>query len=428
MKRFSLRGLWGLVAAQLLGAFNDNLYKMIVTLAAAEAAIAVGGDSSYLSLSGVLFVLPYVLLSAYAAAVADRFDKRDLLIAAKVAEIAIVGIAAAAFLSGSIEAMLATLFLLAAQATFFSPAKYGYVAESLPVSGLSRANGVLESTRYAAVILGTAVGGFLMTLWADRPELICLVLMTLAVAGALASLAIRRTRPKRANRPARFKPWSEIADGIRRVIQSREMSLAVGGITCLESLSTLVLLDIVLFGKATLGLDDLHIGLIGGAVGIGATAGSLGAGRLSNGRPALGLSLIGVLGVALTLPIIAAAGNGFVSTAAIVGAVGVFGGLALVPLMTLLQHAAPAQEKGRFIAINNLANMTGVLIASGGLWLLHDVCGLSARWILAVAGVAALPLVVVLARRAARQDATAWLGCIGARLSPRPRYPSNAAY
>ena len=51
--------------------------------------------------------------------------------------------------------MLAVLFLMAVQSTFFSPAKYGIVPEALPAEDLSRANGLLEMSTFVAIVLGT---------------------------------------------------------------------------------------------------------------------------------------------------------------------------------------------------------------------------------------------------------------------------------
>ena len=60
------------------------------------------------------------------------------------------------------------LFLIALQATFFSPAKYGILPEMLPDRDLSRANGVLEMSTFVAIVLGTAIGGFMFDAWRDQ--------------------------------------------------------------------------------------------------------------------------------------------------------------------------------------------------------------------------------------------------------------------
>ena len=70
---------------------------------------------------------------------------------------------------GVIWPMLAVLFLMAVQATFFSPAKYGIVPEALPAEDLSRANGLLEMSTFVAIVLGTVVGGELFELWHGEP-------------------------------------------------------------------------------------------------------------------------------------------------------------------------------------------------------------------------------------------------------------------
>lgn len=59
---------------QFLGAFNDNLYKMIVSLVAVRAAAEAGGGK-YLALAGAVFVLPFLLFAGYAGQLADRYSK-----------------------------------------------------------------------------------------------------------------------------------------------------------------------------------------------------------------------------------------------------------------------------------------------------------------------------------------------------------------
>src|SRR5262249_4339210 len=148
----------GLFLTQLLGAFNDNLFKIVVSLLALDTA-AVGHSGGYLSVAGAVFMTPYLMFSGYAGYAADVFDKRRVLILVKAFEIVIMALAFAALASGRIALLLSVLFLLGAQATFFSPAKYGIVPEMLPEALWPRANGFLEFGRYAAVILGTALCG-----------------------------------------------------------------------------------------------------------------------------------------------------------------------------------------------------------------------------------------------------------------------------
>ena len=123
------QGFSALPGAQLLGAFNDNLCKIVVSLIAVATAFGVDAGGRYLSLAGAV---SYILLSGYAGVVADVHDKRTILIASRVIEVAVMALALAALIAGRIEALLATLFLMAVQSVFFSPAKVGPAEHTTP--------------------------------------------------------------------------------------------------------------------------------------------------------------------------------------------------------------------------------------------------------------------------------------------------------
>jgi acyl-[acyl-carrier-protein]-phospholipid O-acyltransferase/long-chain-fatty-acid--[acyl-carrier-protein] ligase len=122
------RFLW----MQFLNAFNDNVYKLVVSLLAVLVATSRAGSGTYLSLAGFIFVAPFLLFSGYAGQLADKFEKRSVVVITKAFEIAAMTFALFALVSGSIEWMLAVLFFTATQAAFFSPAKYGIVPELVP--------------------------------------------------------------------------------------------------------------------------------------------------------------------------------------------------------------------------------------------------------------------------------------------------------
>lgn len=386
--------LRALIFAQALGTFNDNVLKMVVSLIVVDRALGSGGGSATLSLSGAAFVLPYLLFSHCAGQLADRFSKHRVLIVSKLAEVAIVSAAVAAVWLDRIDLMIAALFLMAAQSTFFSPAKYGILPEILAPAELSRANGLIESTRYLALILGTAMGGMLVAAPGHRLTLIGTVLIGTALTGALASLWITRVPPSGAVGRFRLNPWHGIGGEVRRVLANRPVSFAVTGITCLELVGCLVLLDMILVAKTVLGLEDHQVGLLGACVGLDAGLGSYCSGRLSGLRVRPALSFLGAIGVASALMVLSVAVD-IHATGIAFFAVGLFGGAALVPLYALLQREAGAQEKGQIIATNNFLNMAGVFLASGSLWLLHDLAGLHPQEILLWSGAALMLLTAI---------------------------------
>jgi acyl-[acyl-carrier-protein]-phospholipid O-acyltransferase/long-chain-fatty-acid--[acyl-carrier-protein] ligase len=147
-----------LLTAQFSGALNDNLFRMVASLFAVALAGS-GKGSGYVALAGVLFIAPYLALSGLAGRLADTLGKRPLLIAAKFAELLVMALAMFAFYLRSIELVLLALFLMAAQSTFFSPARYGILPDIVSRRDLSRANGLGEMSMFWAILLGNGLGG-----------------------------------------------------------------------------------------------------------------------------------------------------------------------------------------------------------------------------------------------------------------------------
>src|SRR5580693_10432404 len=84
------RGFQSFLWTQFLGAFNDNVYKMIVSVGAVELAANQALGARYLALSGAVFVLPFLLFAGYAGQIADRFSKTRVLQVTKAFEILVM--------------------------------------------------------------------------------------------------------------------------------------------------------------------------------------------------------------------------------------------------------------------------------------------------------------------------------------------------
>jgi acyl-[acyl-carrier-protein]-phospholipid O-acyltransferase/long-chain-fatty-acid--[acyl-carrier-protein] ligase len=383
------RGLQPFLWTQFLGAFNDNLFKIVVSMLAVHAAAHASGGWQ-LSLVGFVFTLPFLLFSGYAGRVADVYSKRSVLVVTKSLEIVAAALGLFAFLSGRLELTYAVLFLIALQATFFSPAKYGILPELLPDSDLSRANGVLEMSTFVAIVAGTAIGGYMFDVWRDRLWIVGLVVVAVAVIGTLTSVRIPRVPAAAPGRSIGANPWSEIYAGLRRLWSNRVLWLTVVGISYFWFLGALLQLVMILFGTQVMGLDDRWTGILTTFAAIGIAAGSLAAGRLSGDKVELGLAPIGSIGMGLFALLLSRSGHSFAFAALNLTLVGFFGGLFAVPLNALLQQKSGDEEKGRLMATNNFLNMIAIVVATGALWLCRDVLALTADRILLVFGVLTL--------------------------------------
>ncbi|MGA8028684.1 MAG: MFS transporter, partial [Bryobacteraceae bacterium] len=216
---------------QFLGAFNDNVYKMMVSMIAVEIASNAQLGARYLALAGAIFVLPYLLFAGPAGQLADRFSKTRVLQVTKSLEILTMTLGLIALLMNRIELLLAVLFLLAVQANFFSPAKYGILPEMTGEAEITAANGLVEFSTLAAIVLGTSFGSFLIEIWKHNPWRLGGTLLIIAIAGTLCSLKIPKVAASGSLEQFHWNPFHEVWAGCRALLQNRALALSVVGLS-----------------------------------------------------------------------------------------------------------------------------------------------------------------------------------------------------
>jgi len=105
---------------QLLGAFNDNVYKnaLIALIAFNVATAGTDDDGLLINLAAGLFILPFFLFSALSGQIADKYEKATLIRYVKLAEIIIMICGVIALSVQSMSLLLGVLFLMGTQSAF----------------------------------------------------------------------------------------------------------------------------------------------------------------------------------------------------------------------------------------------------------------------------------------------------------------------
>jgi acyl-[acyl-carrier-protein]-phospholipid O-acyltransferase/long-chain-fatty-acid--[acyl-carrier-protein] ligase len=371
---------------QFLNAFNDNAYKLTVSLLAAEtgAKALAGGDA--VSMAGFLFALPFLLFCSYAGQLADRYEKRTVFVMTKGLEIVAMALATAAMMSGRVEWMMAVLFLTATQAAFFSPAKYGLVPEMAGGVHLPAANGLLEMSTFVAIILGTLFGSLMTAGFHHHVWVIGAALVAVAIAGTVTSLRIGPTPRPSVQRKFEWNPISGALEGLQAIRRDRALWLSTLGMTYFWFLGALFQMLLILYAKDALHAGEAQTGVLMASLALGIGAGSLAAGRISDGHIEPGLVPVGALGMAAGSFVLAFAAHSVGVAAGALFATGLMGGLFVVPLNAILQDRPAEGERGRVLASANLLNTGGVLLAAGAVKLLQVEMGLSAARMIGIAG------------------------------------------
>ena len=175
--------------------------------------------------AAALFVLPFFLFSATAGTMADRFEKSSLIRKIKLAEIAIAMLAVTALYTQNIIALLAVLFLLGVQSTFFGPLKFSILPQHLHETELIGGNGVIEMGTFVAILLGTIMGGVIASMKGVSIGLSVMV-MGVAIAGYLSSLRIPEAAPGFTDRPD-WNPFRETVSLLRYAAE-KKISISIG--------------------------------------------------------------------------------------------------------------------------------------------------------------------------------------------------------
>ncbi len=361
----------GLIVAQFLAAFNDQAIHASSMFYAIRQGLLT--EDQAISLMPILFYAPWAIFCTLAGYLADRYSKRDSLVFWKVAEVGITLVALGGFLLGSAMGhivlgpiiVLSTVFLMGTHSAFFVPAKYGSMPEILEPNLLSKGNGVLESTSFLAVILGTVSGGILSYVFQGNEYYIGVILLALALLGAAASLVIQRMPAANPSRAFPVNPVKPLWENLRIMLRSRPLALSVLGIAFFTFMVAFMRATVYMHGEVQIPRwTEFHTSLIVATVALGVGLGSYLAGQFSGGKVELGLVPLGAVGMILAALVAAWAVFHEYGLIATLVAIGFFSGFYIVPLYTLLQHRAPKASKGDLIATSNFINVTGAISAS----------------------------------------------------------------
>lgn len=359
---------------QLLGAFNDNVFKQALILAILFKLGTNADKSLLINLCALLFILPFFLFSALGGQLGERFEKAVLIRRIKFAEILIMLAGALGMLLGNLPLLLVVLFCMGTQSALFGPVKYSILPQQLTEDELVGGNAPVEMGTFLAILGGTIGAGVLMASDAYA-EWVALSVVLIALVGYLASLAIPAAT---AALPTLHMDWRVLRQSWRILRlgfgQQRAVSRAMLGNSWFWFLGATYLTQIPAFSKDYLGGDESVVTLILTLFSVGIALGSLLCERLSRHHVEIGLVPFGAIGLSLCGRLLWWHAGAHPQPAASVDwlallgepsawwvlmdilGLGIFGGLYIVPLYALIQSRSVAHERSRVVAANNILN------------------------------------------------------------------------
>ena len=371
-------------ATQFLGALNDNVFRQgLVILVTFQGVLVAGMDHSELAnVAAMLFILPFFLFSATSGQIADKYEKSMLMRRIKLLEIALMIIAAAAFITGAYVVLLFVLFLMGCQSTLFGPVKYAYLPQQLATEELVGGNALVEAGTYIAIILGLIWGGLVVALGPGSHALLGSCLVGIAMLGYLASLRIPTTRAVDPELTVNWNAWTETWRIVGFAREKRIVFLSILGVSWFWFFGSAVTVQVPAYTLVILGGNEAVTTSLLVAFAVGVGIGSLLCERMSGRRIELGLVPFGSIGLsvfAIDLYFAQPVATG--STVATVSEfvarpgswrilldialLGAFGGFYSVPLYALIQQRSERSHLSRIIAANNIINAIFMVGAFG---------------------------------------------------------------
>ena len=395
-----------LFTAQFFGAVNDNFLKnamlIMVTYQLGKSESEIGGISN---LAAGLFILPYFLFSAIAGQLADKFDKAPYCRLIKLWEVVLMLAAWIGFAFQCLPFLMAILFFMGAQSTFFSPAKYALLPTHLREDELLSGNVWIGGGTYLAILCGVIAGGVVITL--PGGSFFCGLLLTgMALIGYVASLKIPAAPPVNAAQKLNWNIFRETWKIMSVEIWHHPViRRCVYSVTVFWLVGSLLITQMPIFTKYKLGGNELictvFFVLFSVGVGIGAGISNIilrGEVKLNKTYIAciagMGVFVLDIALLAWTLPnqpqltetAVLLKTLLFYRVAFDLLMTAICGGIWSVPLQALMQKSAAKEVLSKVIAGNNIANSfymaTGAIVSAIVLKL-----GMGIGWIFA--GIAA---------------------------------------
>ncbi len=339
-----------LVTTQFLSSLGDNALLIV-----AIALLTERGASSWMAPAlRIVFYVAYLLLAPFAGALADRYRKNRVLFATGLVKLFGCGL-----LVVQVHPLLAyTLIGLGAAA--YMPAKYGSLPELLTGDELVAGNAWIEVTNVISVLLGVALGSWLLSrngvdtlgfVTSPTRFALCGLAVIYALAAAFA-LRIGSPSAPQSNSGWRSRPLVRFCNAQRLLWHDREGSLSLAVTSLFWAIAAVLQFLVMRWSQSHFNLSLAQASLLQLPVALGMVGGALVAARLIRLHEVARLLPIGVA-MGFVVVLVAFVDQLWLAVL-LLGIVGAMGGTLLVPMNAMFQHRGQKiLSTGESVAVQN---------------------------------------------------------------------------
>ena len=388
MSLMNKRRFLPLFVTQLLGAFNDNLFKNAMVLFVVYGVYDdEKAEALFSAVATAIFIIPFFLMSAVAGQLADTRDKAAIIRVVKFCEILIMlvgglGLVLAWIGFGinliAIPLMMLALFAMGVHSTFFGPIKYAILPQHLEEDEVLGGTGLVEAGTYIAILLGTILAGVIEVEWA------ALGVVIVAVIGYFTGRQVPPAPPERVETSLDWHILRSSINLIKSTMHIRKLYLAIVSISFFWTIGAVLFIQFPPLAKNVLGADKEVASLFLAIFSVGIAIGSVAINRLLKGQvsaryaPAsvivMGLFVVVFFFVCRNWHLIGAGElydiasfvkhpDAALLLLSLLG-IAVSGGMFVVPLYAFLTTTVPKDQTARTVAANNIVNSGAMVLGS----------------------------------------------------------------
>lgn len=363
--RFS--GFYPYILIVFLNAFTDLGHKIIIQ----NTIFKVYDSNEQIILTAIvnaLILLPFILLFSPSGFISDRFAKHKVMRVSAIAAVFITLAITASYYLGYFWLSFCLTFLLAVQSAIYSPAKYGYIKELVGSQNITSANAAVQSVTIVAILMGVFLYsvGFESLLQEQTSYQTHEILPQIAplgwllVIGSLIELLFTYSLSDKSNQLTSKKfifqeyiKGAYLQKNMKIIFTNQTIWLSIVGLSFFWGISQVVLATFPAYIKEYLHITNAAIaqGLMTLSA-IGIIIGSIIASKISKHYIEIGMVPVSALGIFVSTLLIP-----HIQSLPLTGfnffLFGVFGGMFIVPLNSLIQFNTSPKRLGLVLAGNN---------------------------------------------------------------------------
>jgi len=347
-----------LVVAMGASAAGDWIYGTALVVYVYEAT----RSPAWVAAAGAFRLVPYIFLSPIAGAIADRFDRKKVMVISDLARAALMfALAASAAAGAPIVLAIAIAFLSTVAATAFTPALSGFIPKLVEERDLAAANAGISTIEHTALVVGPVFGAVLLLLGSPAAAFALNGVTFLVSAALVIGIKADGHAGDREEEGAGLR--KQVAEGLRAVTASGSVGIPIF-IYALASLAYgFEIVALVVVAERLIGIGAEGVGFLNAGIGLGGVAAAGISSRLAedprSGRT-LALSI-----VCCGLPLAALAFGSNVVIACLLAALIGAGNIILeVMTVTVLQRLVDERAMARVFGILDSIGVMGIVVGS----------------------------------------------------------------